>query len=73
MGGIGGNVVGCVSLLTVRLLIYLVMSLAFMVAALIACHLIKEDPESNKPWLIAAPALVLAVVLLVVMFHDLLS
>nr|DAM15347.1 MAG TPA: hypothetical protein [Caudoviricetes sp.] len=49
------------------------MSLAFMVAALIACHLIKEDPESNKPWLIAAPALVLAVVLLVVMFHDLLS
>jgi len=60
-------------LITVRLLIYLVMSLAFMVAALIACHLIKEDPESNKPWLIAAPALVLAVVLLVVMFHDLLS
>lgn len=60
-------------MLTVRLLVYLIMSLAFMVAALIACHLIKEDPESNKSWLIAAPALVLAVVLLVVMFHDLLS
>ena len=60
-------------MITVRLLIYLVMSLSFMVAALIACHLIKEDPESNKSWLIAAPDLVLAVVLLVVMFHDLLS
>lgn len=33
----------------------------------------KEDPESNKPWLIAAPALVLAVVLLAVMVDDLLS
>ena len=56
-----------------RLLIYLIMSLAFMVASLIACHLIKEAPESNKPWLIATPALILTVVLLVVMFHDLLS
>lgn len=60
-------------MLTVRLLVYLIMALAFMFSALAACHLIRENPESNRPWLIAAPALVLAVVLLVVMFHDLLS
>ena len=60
-------------LLTVRLLVYLIMSLAFMVAALMACHLIKEDPESNRPWLIAIPALILTVALLAVMFNDLFS
>lgn len=60
-------------MLTVRLLVYLIMSLAFMVAALMACHLIKEDPESNMPWLIAIPALILTVVLLAVMFSDLFS
>lgn len=60
-------------MLTVRLLIYLIMALAFMIAALIASHQIKENPESNRPWLIAAPGLILTVVLLAVMFHDLLS
>ena len=60
-------------MLTVRLLIYQSMALAFMVAALSACHLIKENPENNKPWLIAAPALILSIVLLAVMFDDLLS
>lgn len=60
-------------MLTVRLLIYQSMALAFMVAALSACHLIKEDPESNRPWLIAIPALILTVALLAVMFDDLLS
>ena len=60
-------------MLTVRLLIYLIMSLAFMVVSLMACHLIKENPESDRPWLIAVPALSLTVVLLAVMFHDLLS
>lgn len=60
-------------MLTVRLLVYLGMALAFMVAALSACHLIKEDPESNKPWLIAGPALILTVALLAVMFNDLFS
>lgn len=60
-------------MLTVRLLVYLIMALAFMIVALMACHLIKEDPESNKAWLIATPALILTVALLAVMFHDLLS
>ena len=60
-------------MLTVRLLVYLIMALAFMFSSLVACHLIREDPENNRPWLIAAPALLLTVVLLVVMLNDLLS
>lgn len=60
-------------MLTVRLLIYLAMSLAFMFSALAACHLIRENLESNRPWLIAAPALLLTVALLAVMVDDLLS
>lgn len=60
-------------MLTVRLLVYLIMALAFMISALAACHQIKESPESNRPWLIAAPALILTVALLVVMLDDLLS
>lgn len=47
--------------------------LAFMFSALAACHLIRENPESNRPWLIAAPALLLTVALLAVMVDDLLS
>lgn len=60
-------------MLTVRLLVYLIMALAFMFSALSACHLIRENPESNKPWLIATPALLLTVALLAVMLDDLLS
>ena len=62
MGGIGGNEG-----------VYLIMALAFMFSALAACHLIRENPESNRPWLIAAPALLLTVALLAVMVDDLLS
>ena len=55
-------------MLTVRLLVYLIMALAFMVSSLVACHLIREDPENNRPWVIAAPALLQTVAL-----NDLLS
>ena len=61
------------SLLTVRLLVYLIMALAFMFSALAACPLIRGNPASNRPWLIAAPALLLTVALLAVMVDDLLS
>lgn len=60
-------------MLTIRLLVYLGMSLAYMVAAVTACHIIWNRPEDNSPWLIAAPSLVLTVALLAIMFHDLLS
>ncbi len=60
-------------MLTVRLLIYLIMALAFMFASLVSCNLINIHPKDNRPWLIAAPSLILSIMLLVVMFHDLLS
>lgn len=60
-------------MLTVRLLIYLIMALAFMFSSLISCDIIKQHPESNRPWLIALPSLLLTVMLLLVMVHDLLS
>lgn len=59
--------------LTVRLLIYLIMALAFMTSALVSCDLIKTRPDDNRPWLIAAPSLILTIMLLAVMFDDLLS
>lgn len=60
-------------MLTLRLLVYLIMSLAYMVAAVTACRAIKERPTDNRPWLIAGPSLVLTILLLVVMVNDLLS
>lgn len=60
-------------MLTVRLLIYLIMSMAYMISAILACDIIKRHPESNMPWLIAAPSLVLTLTLLIVMVDDLLS
>ena len=59
--------------LTLRLLVYLVMSLAYMFTALAACALIRENPYSNKPWMVGIPSLVLTVALVAVMVHDLLS
>lgn len=60
-------------MLTVRLLVYLIMALAFMFSSLVSCNLIKTHPEGNRPWLIAAPSLILSALLLVIMFDDLLS
>lgn len=60
-------------MLTVRLLIYLAMSMAYMISAVIACFIIRERPESNRPWLIAAPSGILTIMLLIVMVDDLLS
>lgn len=54
-----------------RLLVYLVMSLAYMFPALKACDIIKEDPESNKPWIVALPSLILTVLLVVMTLRDL--
>lgn len=60
-------------MLTVRLLIYLTMSMAYMISAVLACFIINNHPESNKPWLIAGPSLILTILLLAVMVDDLLS
>lgn len=60
-------------MLTVRLLVYLVMSMAYMISAILACDIIKRHPESNRPWLVAVPSLVLTLALLIVMTDDLLS
>ena len=59
--------------LQVRLLVYLIMALAFMFFCPGRLSPNRENPESNRPWLIAAPALLLTVALLAVMVDDLLS
>lgn len=57
--------------MTERLLTYLVMSLAYMFSALSACNIIKEDPESNKGWIVAIPSLLLTILLIFMMVKDL--
>lgn len=60
-------------MLLIKLLVYQVMSMAYMVSAVVACNIIIQRPESNRPWLIAGPSLILMVVLFVIMIRDLLS
>lgn len=59
--------------MTTRLLVYLVMSLCYMFAALVASHRIKENPEDNRQWLIGLPSVLLSIGMLSMMVHDLLS
>lgn len=59
--------------MTIRLLVYLNMSLCYMFTALVASQRIKENPEDNRQWLVGLPAVILTIGLLVVMAQDVLS
>lgn len=59
--------------MTVRLLVYLVMSLAYMFSALAACKLIRENPGSSWTWIAGIPPLALTAALLTLVGKDLFS
>ena len=60
-------------MLTVRLLIYLVIAMVCMIVVKTGCAIINQNPESNKPWIIVVPAVIVQMIMLVSAVNDLFS
>lgn len=56
-----------------KLLLYLIMAIAYMISSIVASVAIVSNPDSYKAYLVALPSLLLTVMTVVLMFNDLFS
>lgn len=54
-----------------KLLVYLIMAIAYMISSIVASFAIVSNPDSCKAYLVAFPSLLLSIMTVVLMFNDL--